>query len=36
MMRDPSPIVQLAAAGGVLKLLPPDRASLEAPAAQAP
>lgn len=36
MMRDPSPIVQLAAAGGVLKLLPPDRASLEAPAGQAP
>ena len=31
MMRDPSPIVQLAAAGGVLKLLPSGRDALEAP-----
>ena len=36
MMRDPSPIVQLAAAGGVLKLLPPEREVLETPSGQSP
>ena len=36
MMRDPSPIVQLAAAGGVLKLVPPAREALKTPSDQAP
>ena len=36
MMRDPSPIVQLAAAGGVLKLLPPEREALGTSSDQSP
>ncbi|MBB47069.1 MAG: hypothetical protein CMJ33_00585 [Phycisphaerae bacterium] len=36
MMRDSSPIVQLAAAGGVLKLLPPSREALDAPSVPSP